>query len=652
MNRRSTVFDKTRGSILALTLLACALRVYHLEAQSLWSDEGLSLYRARLTLAQNLSNVIVVPPNVPTQDTNPPFYFVLLSLVRAVAGESDYALRFLSMLAGVALVPLLYATGRRLFSVRTGVLAALLGALSPFLVWYSQEARMYTLLAALSLTSVYLLLRVTDLPGTSPDTNSAPGALKRKRWPGWISWAIVTAAALYTHFTAFFLLPLEALIVLGWLIRSRRREALWVVAALLVVALPIALYGLSRALQAADPGFKFRPLDSIAEEVWSAFSIGRTNETFQPLWAVAPALAIFVIGGIGGLFQRSKRIMPVLLGLAFVFVPFFVFYAATFIQPLFTGSRHLTLIASPFYLLVANGLSVTWRRLRILSVAALSWIVVMMLIWLRVQFFDPAYLKDDMRSAAQTIATRSTAEDVVVVQDAISSFVFAHYYTGAAPWTIIPTYPSLDVDAALSEFQVRAQSAQRVWFVTDPTPLSGFPPGALDEWARGHLLRLDHQRFPSIWLGSAYQLYTSHFPIEVALPASASAVDRTWSADGLHLAGVASPVIAESRDKAATTLFWKVDKPLLNNLVITQRLVDDSDAEWGLLIGTAFDNWSAKDWPVGKFIRQDATILLLHGAPPGRYHLRVSVAEKQSGIRLTLPDGSTETEVTIANVQP
>ena len=60
MNRRSTVFDKTRGLILALTLLACALRVYHLEAQSLWSDEGLSLYRARLTLAHKLSNVIVV----------------------------------------------------------------------------------------------------------------------------------------------------------------------------------------------------------------------------------------------------------------------------------------------------------------------------------------------------------------------------------------------------------------------------------------------------------------------------------------------------------------------------------------------------------------------------------------------------------------
>jgi uncharacterized membrane protein len=129
------------------------------EAQSLWSDEGLSLYRARLTLSENLTNVIVIPPDVPTQDTNPPLYFVVLSALRAVAGEGEYALRFVSMMAGVLLVPLLYVTGKRLFSERTWMLAAVLGTFSPFLVWYSQEARMYALLATLSLASVYLLLR-------------------------------------------------------------------------------------------------------------------------------------------------------------------------------------------------------------------------------------------------------------------------------------------------------------------------------------------------------------------------------------------------------------------------------------------------------------------------------------------------------------
>ena len=85
-----------RGLVLVLFLVlgALALRGWELEAQSLWSDEGLSLYRARLPLTEILSNTITVDGQV-TQDTNPPLYFLLLHLVRAVAGESVFALRYL-----------------------------------------------------------------------------------------------------------------------------------------------------------------------------------------------------------------------------------------------------------------------------------------------------------------------------------------------------------------------------------------------------------------------------------------------------------------------------------------------------------------------------------------------------------------------------
>jgi len=106
--------------LVVLLLVTFALRVYRLEAQSLWSDEGLSLYRARLTLGENLSNVIVVPPKVVTQDTNPPLYFVVLSVLRAAAGESEYVLRFVSVIAGVLLVPLLYDKAETQFVSATG----------------------------------------------------------------------------------------------------------------------------------------------------------------------------------------------------------------------------------------------------------------------------------------------------------------------------------------------------------------------------------------------------------------------------------------------------------------------------------------------------------------------------------------------------
>jgi hypothetical protein len=118
--------------LVALLLIAFGVRVYQLDAQSLWSDEGLSLYRARPPLSEALSNVIVVPPGVPTRDTNPPLYFVEMGALRVAAGESEYALRFVSVLAGVLLVALLYATGKRLYSAQVGLVAALLGTCRHF----------------------------------------------------------------------------------------------------------------------------------------------------------------------------------------------------------------------------------------------------------------------------------------------------------------------------------------------------------------------------------------------------------------------------------------------------------------------------------------------------------------------------------------
>jgi 4-amino-4-deoxy-L-arabinose transferase-like glycosyltransferase len=634
--------------VFALTLLACAVRVYRLDAQSLWSDEGLSLYRSRLALAENLTNVIVVPPGVPTQDTNPPLYFVSLSGLRSVAGESEYALRFLSVMAGVILVPLLYATGRRLFTAQAGMMAAALGALSPFLVWYSQEARMYTLVAALSLASVYVLLRALApwLPLSGLEKASGRDG---SRW--WLAWVVVTVAAVYTHFTAFFLLPFEAIVIVTVLVRSIGQAALLAGVSVLILATPIVLYAWSRAGNGIDPNFGFRPLDSIAEELVGALSIGRTNQTFQPLWAVAPALAMFVIGAAGSWLDRPRKIGPSLLASLYIFGPVLLFYAATFVLPLYTGPRHLMLVAPAFYMLVGNGLAVAWRRVPIIGLAALIWIAASMLFWLRVQFFDPAYVKDDMRSAARTVSERSTADDVVIVHDAISSFVFDYYYHGPAPRYIIPAYPSRDVDAALAEFEQRAQAADRVWFVTDPPPLHGFPATALDEWARGHLLRLDHKRFPSIWLGSAYQLYTAQFPILDSLPASAAPQTLAWPG-GLQLAGVdpitfPSPVegAGEGERTARLALYWTLDMPSQINYVVTVRWVDESGVEWLRSSGTAFDNWSAKRWPVGKVIRQDVTLNLPASLPSAKYHLWLSLAERISGAPLAMADGTGEADI-------
>ena len=102
---------------LLLVLLAFALRVYHLDFQSLWSDEGISLLRSSQPLGQMLRLMPV---------EHVPGYFVLLNFWLPVAGTADFALRFPSLIPSVLVVALAYRLGADLGSHAGAACAAAL----------------------------------------------------------------------------------------------------------------------------------------------------------------------------------------------------------------------------------------------------------------------------------------------------------------------------------------------------------------------------------------------------------------------------------------------------------------------------------------------------------------------------------------------
>ena len=130
--------------VLAIVILASALRLWNIGAQSLWIDEGIAW---RVATQPGLNEAVQADP------TNPPLYFLLLYLNVRLAGDSEFALRWLSAACGILLVPLIYQLARRLFSPVAGLFAAVLIACSPPLWWASQEARMYALMAALAVAA-------------------------------------------------------------------------------------------------------------------------------------------------------------------------------------------------------------------------------------------------------------------------------------------------------------------------------------------------------------------------------------------------------------------------------------------------------------------------------------------------------------------
>ena len=150
------VMNKRRLPLLLLILMAWALRLLLLGKQSLWYDEGVTWMLSQMPLPDLISWTAA--------DIQPPFYYLLIWLSEIIIDDSEWALRFPSVIFSVATVPLIYSLACRLFRDSrfraAPLIAALLCTLSPVMVYYSQEARMYTLLAFEATLATYLLFKL------------------------------------------------------------------------------------------------------------------------------------------------------------------------------------------------------------------------------------------------------------------------------------------------------------------------------------------------------------------------------------------------------------------------------------------------------------------------------------------------------------
>ena len=130
------------GTVAVLTLLSAFLRSRYLTGQ-FWMDEALSVGIS--------SHSLTAIPGVLRHDGSPPLYYLLLHVWMSVFGSSETATHALSLIFGILTVPVGAWVAWSLFGVRAALIAAVLFALNPFLTAYSQETRMYTLMALLGL---------------------------------------------------------------------------------------------------------------------------------------------------------------------------------------------------------------------------------------------------------------------------------------------------------------------------------------------------------------------------------------------------------------------------------------------------------------------------------------------------------------------
>jgi 4-amino-4-deoxy-L-arabinose transferase-like glycosyltransferase len=287
---------KNRIWVLVALGVGFFVRVNEIAAQSLWNDEGTSVALAR-TSAQAIVNAAA-------HDIHPPLYYLLLSGWIQAAGAGEFAVRFLSLLAGVMLIAVTFRIARDFFDQDVAVIAAVLSALNPFQTYYSQETRMYIWVALFAALSVWAMVSMLKPPF---ELHPAPLATRiRRRTVLLVLYGVFTLAALYTNYYAFTLVVFENLAFLVWLawaLRARRPRpghaiAFWFAAQVAIGLAYLPWLDFARQGLLSWPGIS-EPM-SLPEMGWrvvSAFATGIDSVRDVQLVLVA-AYLLFFVGGL------------------------------------------------------------------------------------------------------------------------------------------------------------------------------------------------------------------------------------------------------------------------------------------------------------------------------------------------------------------
>jgi len=423
------------GALTAITVLALALRLATLSGQSFWLDESYTVHLVRLGLGPMLRTI-------PQTESTPPLYYVLAWAWTHVFGSSEYGLRSLSALAGTGTV---FVGGRiagRIGGRGAELIAAGLLAVSPLLLWFSQESRAYALAALLAAGSLLCLI-------TYAETNA------RRPLAGW---AALSALALCTHyFTVFPILP--GALWLLWSARRRRevRGALATVTLVALVLVPLALAqrGTGHADYIARGALGTRIL-----QVPKQLLIGYAS----PAQLVTGILALLLLlAGAGWSLAAGRRRLvstPVRLTLATASTGVLLPIALAVAGIDFLNTRNLLPAFAPLVAVAAVGFAgPTARRWGPWCAAGLIAVFTAVVVLVDTH---PAYQRPDFRDAVQALGPLS-APRVLLVSPANGLLPIQAYAPDVGVLSTSATVTELDV------VDVAAQPAP----TTPPGPLAG-----------------------------------------------------------------------------------------------------------------------------------------------------------------------------------
>jgi mannosyltransferase len=384
------------------------------------------------------------------------------------------------------------------------MLGALLMAFSPYLIWYSQEAKMYTLITFLTMLSLYLYIE----------------ALTRGRWPYWTAYVVATSFCLYTHILAALIIPLEIILFVVWWPRHRDRLKPWLVAigCMTLPYIPLALWEIPLLLSSYETGHPFYPAHDILRILLFVFSHG-VLDMASP-WLLVLTSVPFIFPFLAGVFLGDKKSKPAMDSdvqrretvqqrqevtlLLYLFLPIIGVYLISLGMPIFT-ERYLIYVAPAFYFILARGLAAV--KLRSNAVFALCLALVLILDIKSVWAQSHIKIKSDFRSAARYFALYREPDDLVIFLMPYVRHTFEYYYRGDYHWADGPYTndgtSEGELEAILGEM---TEGHRSIWLVASEAELWDRR-GLVKAWLDGNGKLVEAEEFARV------RLYRYELPV-------------------------------------------------------------------------------------------------------------------------------------------
>jgi mannosyltransferase len=637
--------DARRAILLLIVIIAAAFRVYHLDAQSFWYDEGNSARIAERSLQLIIAGA--------AGDIHPPLYYIVLHYWRAVFGDTEFALRMLSVVCGVGLVIFTYLLARRLFGPRVGIIASALVALSPFAVYYSQEARMYIMLAFETVVSTWALTGILDFRFWILDSSATDARASKPKTENHklsiLVYVLFTAAGLYTQYAYPFVMIGQGVAVLVWLAgaEGKRLRTLAIYAAVNVAAIALFAPWLPIAIRQVTSWSVTPQNYQLGQAMLDAYRwlvVGRTLPLEQ---AALPLIAIGVLALLGaliGLLQSKgapglRRVWPTLLMLLLVVTPF----ALLFVFHLYREAylKFVLVCVAPLLILTARGIDGLADFVTSLRGLPRRWgwgaaVVVLMvgalvLWWPSLQnlYSNPEYARDDYRGIARTIEAQARPGDAVLLNAPNQWEVFTYYHRQGAP-AIPLIYRPLNEEAVNQQMQPIAAKYARL-FVLYYAERESDPAGWFERWLAEHAYKADEQWVGNIRLG----VYTTQSP-QATVPLTATFGNSlTLESAGVDFSPRTVGEIIPLR------LTWRATTPLKQRYKVFVHLGQADAPPVAQNDNEPMAGFRPTDtWQAGEQVIDQRGVWLKPGMPAGTFGLYVGVYDSATGERLPIQSQS------------